>query len=353
MALTIFFFWPVYMITSPNKKEPFQWMERFLDCHPTSYIMIPMISLMEHSAMGKIINPAEHDSYQFSDTLPDAVVLYIGESVRADHFPLNGYKRDTMPSICGSSNIVNMPFVYSKGTSTLSSISSLLSITDESSRQPTHKSFINILEKHGYSNFLIVGANTQGKWYMTPTISAILDNKVRLYASPANAQQYANIVKELTQSHHHVFMLMEDGAGHIPYNSENDKFGKKDIIDRYDNCLLDIDARLNSIIGELKNKDAIVIFISDHGESFGEGGRWCHSGPLSAIEQTHVCCFIWYSDLFAQRRPDLISTLKTNSIKKHKSSFVYHTIISLSGIRSDVQILNKDLTREATSAAAK
>lgn len=279
--------------------------------------------------------------------LPQTVVLYIGESTRADHFPLNGYERNTMPGIIREKNLINIPGLYSRETQTISSIYSLLSLTDSSSGEPTHNSFIGILKKHGYALNLLVGDNTQGMWYNTPLIAPLLINRMPLHSRPVNEQEYAAAMQELQQANPHNFIMIEDGAGHQPYESESEvkPFGEDSDVDKYDNTLLDVDRRVCAIIDTMRDKDALLFFTADHGESFGENDRWGHGGPRFALEQRHVCAFIWYSDLYAQKHPEVIAALQQNAARFTSHDQVYHTIISLCGIRSDVQIPEQDMTQ--------
>lgn len=43
------------------------------------------------------------------------VVFHMGESVRADHLPLNGYHRNTMPLLSREPNVVSFPHATSFG----------------------------------------------------------------------------------------------------------------------------------------------------------------------------------------------------------------------------------------------
>lgn len=286
-------------------------------------------------------------SEQIWATLPQTVVLYIGESTRADHFPLNGYHRNTMPGIIQEQNLINLPGLYSRETQTISSIYSILSLTNAETGEPTHNSFIGILKKHGYALKLLVGANTEGMWYNAPSIAPLLADRMPLHSRPANAEEYAATMQEFhaTQAPH--FVLIEDGAGHQPYYSESEvkPFGEEKEIDRYDNTMLDVDRRLCAILDTMRDKEALLFFTADHGESFGENDRWGHGGPRYATEQRHVCAFIWYSDLYAQNHPEVIEGLKKNAHNFTSHDQLYHTIISLCGIKSDVQIEEQDMTK--------
>ena len=281
------------------------------------------------------------------DTLPHTVVLYIGESTRADHFPLNGYHRNTMPGIVQEQNLINLPALYSRETQTISSIYYILSLTDSETGEATHNSFIGILKKHGYALNLLVGANTEGMWYHAPAIAPLLAERMPLHSRPKSAEEYARTMQEIQAQGAPNFVLIEDGAGHQPYYSESEvkPFGEEKEVDRYDNTLPDIDRRVCAIIETMRDKDALLFFTADHGESFGENDRWGHGGPRYATEQRHVCAFIWYSDLYAQNHPEVIEALKKNAPNFTSHDQLYHTIISLCGIKSAIQIEEQDMSR--------
>lgn len=278
--------------------------------------------------------------------LPQSVVLYISESVRADHFPLNGYHRNTMPGIIKEANLINLPVLHARETQTITSIYSILTLTDSETGKATHDSFLGILKKHGFSLNLLVGANTEGMWYNAPSISPLMADRMSLHSRPASPEEYAEAMKAIMPTGKRHFILIEDGAGHMPYHSESlvKPFGEKEKIDCYDNTLLDIDRRVCAIIDTMRDKEALLFFTSDHGESFGENNRWGHGGPAHATEQIHVCAYIWYSDMYAEKHPEVIEALRKNAGNFTSVDHIYHTIISLCGLKSDVQIPEQDMT---------
>ena len=309
-------------------------------------------SYLYFRAMWKFYNPVELKSSDSARSwvklqgCPQVVAFYIGESFRADHNPMNGYARNTMPRVSRMPNIINLPNLFSYETQTISSIYSLLVLKDSVSRKPTHTSFIDILVKHGYSAYLMVGANTEGSWYNTPQIASQLDGRVVLYSRPKSFDGYSRGIFELmNQDKCPLFIMIEDGAGHMPYKSTSYPFGTRTPIDCYDNALVDIDRTVADVIDCMKDKYAIVFFTSDHGESFGENGRWGHGGPKTAKEQLHVAGFIWYSDSYAEKYPDVVRHLKENAEKFTSLDYAYHTIISMCGISSELQIPSQDMTR--------
>lgn len=302
--------------------------------------------IWEFITPNKLKSSADYASRDTFDKKPDMVVLYIGEAIRPDHSPLNGYHRNTTPGLSQCSNIINLPNVLSAATQTLPSIYSLLTYTSPETGKSTHGAFTDIFAKHSYKQHLMAGANTEGYWYMAPHIAKTLNKHVPLHSRPASALEYArNITDILEQSKSPQFVLIEDGAGHMPYKSEHNTFGQASDIDKYDNCILDADARLTAIIQALQSYDAILLFTSDHGEYFGEEGRFGHAGPMTAMEQRRVFSFIWYSDNYAEKHPEIIKSLKDNALRFTSHDYVYHTIISMAGIHSDIQIPAQDMTR--------
>jgi glucan phosphoethanolaminetransferase (alkaline phosphatase superfamily) len=102
-----------------------------------------------------------------------------------------------MPGIVKEQNLINLPALYSRETQTISSIYSILSLTDSETGEATHNSFIGILKKHGYALNLLVGANTEGMWYHAPAIAPLLAERMPLHSRPKNAEEYARTMQEI------------------------------------------------------------------------------------------------------------------------------------------------------------
>jgi glucan phosphoethanolaminetransferase (alkaline phosphatase superfamily) len=124
----------------------------------------------------------------------------------------------------------------------------------------------------------------------------------------------------------------------IPSNSE------AEMINSYDNTILYLDFFLNQTINELenKNKTALLIYLSDHGELLGENGKWLHAQPGDEKSIRSPALIIWYSDKFQKRFPDKIDNLKQNQNKYLPLDFFYHTILDVYEI-NDADY-NKDLS---------
>ena len=82
--------------------------------------------------------------------------------------------------------------------------------------------------------------------------------------------------------------------------SENfSQCSQEEIINAYDNSILYTDYFLGELIKELETLTAAyevtLLYVSDHGESLGEGGVFLHGLPkaIAPKAQTHVPVFLW------------------------------------------------------------
>ena len=63
---------------------------------------------------------------------------------------------------------------------------------------------------------------------------------------------------------------------------------------------------------KLEQKNAIVIYSSDHGFSLGENGFFGNASkdPLAQKEQTDIAMFMWLSDYFIKKNPAIANTTR-------------------------------------------
>ena len=87
-----------------------------------------------------------------ASTPPD-VIFVIGESLRADHLPQNGYTRNTMPLLSRDTALISFPEVYSEATFTSASVPVLMTKADPADPVAPYnnQSFVTLFKKAGYS----------------------------------------------------------------------------------------------------------------------------------------------------------------------------------------------------------
>jgi glucan phosphoethanolaminetransferase (alkaline phosphatase superfamily) len=76
----------------------------------------------------------------------------------------------------------------------------------------------------------------------------------------------------------------------------------------------------------------MLIFLSDHGQSFGEGGKWLHANEMPA--EKNPACLFWFSEKYKNDHPQLVENLTKNKNGYFDTAFLFHTILDGSLITS-------------------
>ncbi len=279
------------------------------------------------------------------------VVCVIGESLRADHLGLNGYERNTTPKLSIRKNLLSLPNIYSDYTYTSASVPHLLTPTDSIHPESKHTttSFIACFNHCGFTSAWIsnqdYGDNYRSFIHESDTI--IFPN-----ADMTPGVYYEYLDEDLidpmlgsTRSPKHLSVLHTIGS-HWYYNNHvsssfnvyqpitNTRVATKNTIEQlvnsYDNTILYTDFFIDSLISTIEDKNSILIYLSDHGDSLGEEGRYFHAND--GIECKHVACMIWYSDKYAQIFPEKVDALHRNYTKSYKTDFLFYSLLSAAGI---------------------
>lgn len=108
----------------------------------------------------------------------------------------------------------------------------------------------------------------------------------------------------------------------------------EETVNAYDNSIVDLDASVHRMIALLKDRPAIYFYCSDHGVALGEEGKMFQGHVLPPVYRPAM--FVWYSDAFASRYPDMVRALKANRLKAVSHDHIFHTLLSLASIRSEI-----------------
>ena len=115
---------------------------------------------------------------------------------------------------------------------------------------------------------------------------------------------------------------------------------KEELLDAYDNTILYTDYFLNgviSILKSLKGMPAVMLYISDHGESLGEFGLYLHGTPypFAPDVQKEVPFIVWTSDNFAGRGR-LAADVARHRTSGYSQDHVFHSVLGALGVTSDI-----------------
>lgn len=305
------------------------------------------------------------------------IILIIGESARSDHFSLSGYYRETNPNLEKEKNLIFYPNVEAYFPLTRVALPCMLTRASCKDRNKLiqEKSFISIFKKLGFETYWI---GTQGSRSVVDAPYMELAQEADKLLLPG-AETYLNsnqdellikytkkfINKDLKSPK---LIVLHTLGSHFHYEDryprEFEKFKpicikkeffsdmrhctKEQIINSYDNSILYTDYVISKIIDLVRNKNSIVIYTSDHGESLGENGRYLH-GSYGVKEQMSSEMIIWVSNEYIKKFPNNLKSLKFDNKKEISHDYLFHSILGCSGITSDIIEQDKNLCHHRNS----
>lgn len=287
---------------------------------------------------------------------PVTLLIHFGEALRADHLPFNGYERNTMPLLSRLPGIVSFPKVASYATATRDSTLGALSDATVEGRKLNYAGFMSLFNKHGFSTNAVLLPS--GSVHDMPAYRLLKDtrNIVQIPEDDIydvmNSLPYIFRILEEGRDQRQVLYINNLGSHPSYYYHEKNRvflpdernmvfptmFPKQNIVNAYDNTILQTDEFIHAIIEKLKDRNAVYFYCSDHGQSLGERGNYTQNGSMDIPEQRYVACFVWFSDLFRKTHPEIVKNLEANARRLSMVShdYFFHTVIALGGISSPV-----------------
>jgi len=275
----------------------------------------------------------------------DVCVLFIGESVRRDHFSLYGYPRETNPYT--SKDGVKAYVAESSATYTSAGVKAILEYTPS---RDLYEILPNYLQRMG-ADVSWRTSNWGEPPVHTPKYYKMGDLKKRFPGADAH---YDGILLEglrediETSSADKVFIVIHAYTNHGPaYNTnypsefevftpvcntvEMSKTSQEELFNAYDNSVVYTDYLIHSVIEVLRSvtdRRSCLLFVSDHGESLGENNLYMHGVPFSMAprEQIEIPFVVWTSD----------SSMVYKDLEMVGQHSVYHTVLDFFGVESPI-----------------
>ncbi|WP_321368101.1 phosphoethanolamine--lipid A transferase [uncultured Desulfuromusa sp.] len=301
-------------------------------------------------------------------------IIVVGEAARADRFSLNGYEKETNP-LLKEEDIINFSNMYSCGTTTAVSVPCMFSYLERKNYSDKKaKSTENILDvlARGGVHILWRDNNSSSKGvadrvryenYRTPDNNKVCDGECRDMGMLGGLQEFIN-----QQEQGDILIVLHQMGNHGPayskrYPQSFEKFKpvcetnqleecrQEDIGNAYDNAILYTDYFLSQTIELLKKNDGkfqpALIYMSDHGESLGEGGLYLHGMPyfMAPDTQKHVGALMW----FGQSSKQNINTERLKQVAGNDFSHdnLFHTLLGLMQIKTALYKEEKDILKSS------
>ena len=281
-------------------------------------------TMILHATDAKRIAPVS------STAKPKLMVFVVGETVRADHIGLNGYKRDTMPLLASQPDIYSFKNATSCGTSTAYSVPCMFSYANredydvdtadynENVLDTLNKQGVKVVWRDNNSSSKGVADRVTFEDYKTNKLNPECDIECR---DVGMLDGFDTLVKSGTgvksdAAPQDTLILLHQMGNHGPayyqrypkafeeykpvcMTNELSKCDDQSVINGFDNAIRYTDYFLNETIKKLKpyeqDYDVMMVYISDHGESLGENNIYLHGLPynIAPDAQKEIPVIIW------------------------------------------------------------
>ncbi|HEX2842293.1 phosphoethanolamine--lipid A transferase [Hyphomicrobium sp.] len=302
------------------------------------------------------------------------IVMVVGETVRADHWGLNGYARDTTPLLRGH-GVINFPDFWSCDTSTAKSVPCMFSNLgrakfdrNEAARRDNAldvlaRAGVDVLWRDNNSSSKGVADRVTYQDFKGPDLNPICENgECRDEGMLHGLQEYIDAKKG------DILIVLHQMGNHGPayykrYPKTFERFtpvcrtndlgscSEGEIKNAYDNAVLYTDYFLSKVIELLKqNEDRFetaMFYLSDHGESLGEYGMYLHATPylIAPDAQKHIPAVIWMGS--AVEHDINIGAIDARRQRPWSHDNVFSTLLGFFEIASNVYVPDMDLLQRA------
>jgi lipid A ethanolaminephosphotransferase len=307
-------------------------------------------------------------------------VVLLGETARAENFSLNGYSRHTNRYTQGQ-NIVSFKHVNSCGTATAISVPcmfSRLSKSDYNKYEATYQqNVLDIINKAGVEVTWISNNNGSCKdvcnripFNQLPTDAShpLCDgdycyDEVLVNALEERLNQTSDrdavIVLHMIGSHGPTYFKRYPQSHRIftpdCQRSDIQNCTREQLTNSYDNTIAYSDYVISQVISLLQrysDKDATdtsLIYISDHGESLGEGGVYLHGMPyaIAPKQQKTVPMLVWSNENELD-----VDCLESRAQRPISQDNFFDTLLGMSHVKSVTYNFNQDVFGTCTHKGA-
>ncbi|RUO98344.1 phosphoethanolamine transferase [Hyphomicrobium sp.] len=337
---------------------------------PLNYISAVTSYLrLEGRKKAKVIEQYGEDARRAAtgSTRKSLFIVVVGETARADHFALNGYARTTNPELSKTPDLINFPAAYSCGTDTAQSVPCMFSGFDRkafsNAKAETRENLLDILKRTGVDVLWRENqAGCKGVCDRVPTETLTGHVAPTFFPSTENGDDILvdGIDGRIAELEGDTVIVLHMMGSHGPAywkryppkfetftpackDSQFSRCELSAIVNAYDNTLVYTDHVLARLIGVLSGAadhgvDAGMLYVSDHGESLGEGGLYLHGMPyaLAPEAQIHVPMVMWLSPSLRKERGIDQKCMLDRASARAGHDNLFHSVLGIMNVTTRV-----------------
>ncbi len=300
------------------------------------------------------------------------IVFIVGESTQRNYMSLYGYELNTTPNLKNleqSGNLIKFSDTIASFASTQASLRRVLNFSNIENEEnwQDQLNVVDLFNLAGYRSIFI--SNHEPMSGHTSITTAVANrahktiflnqfiNDDKILSKALDAEMLPLVKKGLDDKDFFILQLMGTHANYKRrYEKEFDKFNFNDIkrnlsqekkqeVAEYANAVLYNDYFVNEIFNIFKDKDAIIIYISDHGESVFEYRDRAEHFVTSKFT-AEIPFFFIMSDNFKNNHPEIVERILVSKDKPFMTDDLIHTLSAIAGIyvkdyEKERDVLNK------------
>ena len=294
------------------------------------------------------------------------VVFILGESTTKNHMQLYGYHLPTNPKLT-ERNLNGELKIFSDTISPNSYTMAVMQKVFTFIRNETANENDNSGMNKGNLISILNAAGYYTAWLSNKEMGGLFGNMNRIYAEAATKSKFTQyrddsetgtkldeqllpfLEEELQNKHEKNFYVLHLMGTHNTYKSRypsnfevftaaDETNPRKDVRQtcaEYDNAVLYNDFIVDEIIKRVENLDAIVIYISDHGEDvFEERDFADHVEESLSKSMLEIPFIVWTSPKFREKRPELEEKIKSATNKPFMTDDMIHFFMDIMKIET-------------------
>ena len=313
------------------------------------------------------------------------VVFILGESTARKRLHLYGYPLDNTPNLDEldrQGELAVFRDVIAPQGATAAVLRELFTFADAENTKDgegwyKHNNLVDIMGRAGYRTYWLSNQESSGIWGSVSQFfaerseisrytqlresheeSGRLDEELFPLVDEALAQGAGKnfYVLHLMGAHslyylRFPYIFTKFTAADVPPPQDELSEDKRTEIAQYENAIFYNDFVVSSLIGKFRDKEALVIYLPDHGEALYEHGSVSgHVEEAPNAEMLEVPLIFWGSPSFRERHPEKWAALQGAVERPYMTDDMIHTLLDILDIRTPEWEAGKSVVNEAFDA---
>lgn len=308
------------------------------------------------------------------------VVFILGESTSRARMHLYGYPLENTPNLdelAAKGEIAVYQDAITPATATVAALRRLLTFADNESQKPwyEHNNIMDVMHAAGYRTYWLSNQESSGIWGNVAQLFASRADESHFTQPRESHEENGNLDERLfpmvdemlarpaAKNFYVIHLMGGHGLYYLRYPYLFTKFMPEDVpapqdtlpdderleVAQYENALYYNDFIVSSLMGKFADKEALVIYLPDHGEDLYDNGRH-FSGHVEEHPTKATCevpLIFWASPAYRAHHPEKWQAICAAVNRPYMTDDIIHTLLDV----LDIHTVEYDATKSVVNPA--